>query len=548
MGACDPGWGDCDQSAANGCETPVDTDTANCGACGNACAAPPHASAACTAGKCGMGACDSGFDDCDANPANGCECSYPAPPAGPGTTLPDCNASLDPTKNGGDLLWLQRGYMHIPQGTYKASPLIHTFGPTGDLVVRSIVNGFPLEAHLIHYSALGEKLGETWQSSVYGYASVSAAFGADNAYYAESDWGSHTSTYMQLDGPGFTITGNEWLPWELTRLAGDVRADGLGNVFFIGAPDGGPPYTPLSYSPGPTLPAAGRYLIRATPQAQTFHTTFGESYRPDETGGVLSFGPFPSTADVGCGPMPSGVGFLSRHDASWGCVYSHPLPVVPKVLAIGGGGALVSATSTTALDLGCGPLPAAPGGSTFVTRLDASGACVYGLALGAPNLAITADRSGRVMAGGVVGSGPVSIGGTTLPPIGAADLVVAELDAAGQLLWSRRFGGAGVTFSNTEVTASASGDVYVRTSFAGTVDLGGGPLTATATDTVVGSYSPAGAHRWSRVIALSGGYDAQVDACGALVVVSGDSAFNAGAGFPLATTGFYNVAILRYAP
>jgi hypothetical protein len=41
--SCNPGFASCDGNAANGCETPITTDT-NCGACGIACAPNAHCS------------------------------------------------------------------------------------------------------------------------------------------------------------------------------------------------------------------------------------------------------------------------------------------------------------------------------------------------------------------------------------------------------------------------------------------------------------------------------------------------------------------------
>jgi hypothetical protein len=70
--ACAAGFGDCDGVAANGCEASVATDALNCGACANSCR-PLNASPRCAAGRCGYGACDPGFGDCDGIPANGCE-------------------------------------------------------------------------------------------------------------------------------------------------------------------------------------------------------------------------------------------------------------------------------------------------------------------------------------------------------------------------------------------------------------------------------------------------------------------------------------------
>jgi len=51
----------------------LSTDTAHCGACGNACPAPLHAAAACRDGHCGRGPCEPGFYDVDGPVTPGCE-------------------------------------------------------------------------------------------------------------------------------------------------------------------------------------------------------------------------------------------------------------------------------------------------------------------------------------------------------------------------------------------------------------------------------------------------------------------------------------------
>ncbi len=72
MGACLSGFGDCDSSDANGCETDVSGDVQHCGDCATACSFA-NAAATCSSGACVMGACQSGFGDCDSSDANGCE-------------------------------------------------------------------------------------------------------------------------------------------------------------------------------------------------------------------------------------------------------------------------------------------------------------------------------------------------------------------------------------------------------------------------------------------------------------------------------------------
>ncbi|MEZ4406094.1 MAG: hypothetical protein R3A52_06435 [Polyangiales bacterium] len=62
-----------------------------CGACGRACALP-NASAACTGGACVIGACNPGFADCDGMPANGCEVDTRTDNANCGTCRTVCTA------------------------------------------------------------------------------------------------------------------------------------------------------------------------------------------------------------------------------------------------------------------------------------------------------------------------------------------------------------------------------------------------------------------------------------------------------------------------
>ncbi|MBL8603481.1 MAG: hypothetical protein JNK72_16270 [Myxococcales bacterium] len=74
---CNAGFGDCDGDASNGCETDLSTSAAHCGTCANACAIA-NATSACVAGRCGITACNDGFGDCDLSAANGCEISLAA--------------------------------------------------------------------------------------------------------------------------------------------------------------------------------------------------------------------------------------------------------------------------------------------------------------------------------------------------------------------------------------------------------------------------------------------------------------------------------------
>jgi len=70
---CNTGFDNCDGAPANGCETALNT-LQNCGTCGTPCALGPHATTmSCSTLQCQVETCEAGFADCDNLPANGCE-------------------------------------------------------------------------------------------------------------------------------------------------------------------------------------------------------------------------------------------------------------------------------------------------------------------------------------------------------------------------------------------------------------------------------------------------------------------------------------------
>ncbi|HEY6723893.1 MAG TPA: hypothetical protein VI197_07670 [Polyangiaceae bacterium] len=68
---CEPPYEDCDLDPTNGCEVDLEADPDHCGGCFNACV-ELNGAATCAEAVCGID-CDTGFDDCDERPENGCE-------------------------------------------------------------------------------------------------------------------------------------------------------------------------------------------------------------------------------------------------------------------------------------------------------------------------------------------------------------------------------------------------------------------------------------------------------------------------------------------
>ena len=96
---CAAGYADCDHNASDGCEVNTTNNVGNCGACMNVCVLP-NATPACAASTCVIAACNPGFADCDAMPADGCEINLTSNPnhcsaCGKACTTPngtaDCN-------------------------------------------------------------------------------------------------------------------------------------------------------------------------------------------------------------------------------------------------------------------------------------------------------------------------------------------------------------------------------------------------------------------------------------------------------------------------
>jgi hypothetical protein len=71
IASCASGYADCDTTASNGCEIPLATTTNHCGNCATACT-NAHGTTSCAASVC-VPSCSAGYGDCDSSRPNGCE-------------------------------------------------------------------------------------------------------------------------------------------------------------------------------------------------------------------------------------------------------------------------------------------------------------------------------------------------------------------------------------------------------------------------------------------------------------------------------------------
>lgn len=147
------------------------------------------------------------------------------------------------------------------------------------------------------------------------------------------------------------------------------------------------------------------------------------------------------------------------------------------------------------------PLVAASTADVFVVKLDAAGEPVWSRRFGESG--VQAGRSvavgpdgGVVLAGNFVGS--ISFGGASLASAGAADVFVAKLDAAGAHVWSQRFGSEAAE-GPVGVAVGADGAVIVAGNLPGSMDFDQKLESAGSTDVFVAKLDGAtGAPIWSR--------------------------------------------------
>jgi hypothetical protein len=111
---------------------------------------------------------------------------------------------------------------------------------------------------------------------------------------------------------------------------------------------------------------------------------------------------------------------------------------------------------------------------------------------------VAVDSSGDVLVTGNF-EGSVDFGGGALTSAGLTNTFLAKYSPTGAHLWSKSFGS--FYSEGRSVAVDISGNVVVTGLFTGSVDFGGGPLTAAVPgfpDIFVAKFSPSGGHLWSQ--------------------------------------------------
>ena len=180
---------------------------------------------------------------------------------------------------------------------------------------------------------------------------------------------------------------------------------------------------------------------------------------------------------------------------------------------------------TAPTNLPCGSLAVPEGGATAMGKFTGSGGCLWTKLLMLPTAAIQ-KRLFRQGADGslslaVVYSGTIDFGGGPLSSSGSNSLALARFDSAGNLLWTKNFGGTGSRFILGSLDTNADGVGILTAEYAGNVDLGGGMLPSNA-DTFLAVFDSAGTLKWSKEVTVgsSGQFLAAVGSCGVVLATN----------------------------
>src|SRR5690606_29649660 len=166
-------------------------------------------------------------------------------------------------------------------------------------------------------------------------------------------------------------------------------------------------------------------------------------------------------------------------------------------------GAIVYGDFEEPLDFGGGVI--ANGGSTdgFVVKLDAQGQHVFSRSFGGSGLhhgcgVVAARDGGLVVAGTFEGDLVLD---DPMASLGEGDVFVARLDASGVVAWSRTFGSTGDDRCSSLAT-DPQGKVLLAGTFSEAIDFGGGELRRQGDelfdrDLFVAKLTDSGEHLWS---------------------------------------------------
>jgi hypothetical protein len=346
----------------------------------------------------------------------------------------------------------------------------------------------------------------------------------------------------------------------------NVAVDPAGDVIVTGYFGG-----PADFGGGTLTPAGFLDIFVAKYDANGGHiwsrrfgganSELGRDVAFDGLGNIAVCGSFSGTVDFGGGPLTGNSGgsdlFVVKLDKNgahvWSRVFGSPRPEEKIAVTFDPfGNVLVTGMFQETVDFGGGPLTAGLAGDIFIVKYDPDGNHLWSKSIGPggwdEGRGIVCDASGNVYVGGRFEQ-TVDFGGG---PRTGYNLFVAKYDPNGNYITDRDYGGQ---YLDTcyDIALDNDGNILLTGFFRGTVDFGGGPITATGNgDIYVVKFDPDFNHVWSRGMGgthtglISVGYRIAADANGAAFVTGRFNTTVDFGGGPLDTVGPTDIFVAKY--
>ena len=183
------------------------------------------------------------------------------------------------------------------------------------------------------------------------------------------------------------------------------------------------------------------------------------------------------------------------------------------------GNSYITGYFTGTVDFGGGDVTAAGSGDIFVLKLNSDGTFqwvkTYGGTLYDVGLGIAVDSSGNSYITGYF-RGTVDFGGGDVTAAGIYDIFVLKLNSSGTFQWVKTYGGT--SSDGDGIAVDSSGNSYITGFFRGTVDFGGGDVTSAGSEDIfVLKLNSSGTFQWVKTFGGTStdyGNDIAVDSSG----------------------------------
>ncbi|WZI67215.1 MAG: SBBP repeat-containing protein [Gloeotrichia echinulata CP02] len=328
--------------------------------------------------------------------------------------------------------------------------------------------------------------------NAYVTGAFTGQFNFGNTSFSSTDLTSSDALIFKFDS-NFQSLWAQKLGGTLTDVGVSIAADAAGNNYVTGFFSGTASFGSTSLtSAGDSdafvtkLDTNGNVLW-----AQNFGGTLsdqGWGVTVDSTGNIYGTGTFSGTASFGSTSLTSAGdsdAFITKLDTNGNVLWAQNFggTSADKSVGItsdGAGNTYATGTFSGTASFGSTTLTSAGDSDAFITKLDSSGNFLWAQKLGGTfadsGFGITVDGAGNTYVSGVFRD-IASFGSTSLTSAGNSDAFVAKLDANGNVVWAKKFGGSGID-EGTGIVADGSGNINFTGVFSGTASFDGITLTS----------------------------------------------------------------------